>query len=142
MADQLRRIATGGQSLLSFSTHNPLITFMSNGVPRINDIKLDSKLELDSDLTKTCEAFIMHVTKMVVEPMLSFITKVTAVRVSSAPLTKVANEGGAPATPAKKIKDQAFATAARQGAQKEFPTGPELLAAFAELPPAGEVQER
>lgn len=116
MADQLRRIAMGGQSLLSFSTHNPIITFMSNGVPRTNDIKLDSKLELDSDLTKTCEAFIMHVTKMVVEPMLSFITKVTAVRVSSAPPLRSADSSASsspvpvPSTPAKHMKEQAFAT--------------------------------
>ena len=85
---------------MSFSTHNPLITFMSNGVPRVNNIKLDSKLELDSDLTKACESFIMHATKTAVEPMLSFITKVTAVRVSSS-------------TSGKEIKAQAFASTAR-----------------------------
>ena len=98
--DQSPPLQTGGQSLLSFSTHNPLITFMSNGVPRVNNIKLDSKLELDSDLAKSCESFIMHATKVAVEPMLSFITKVTAVRVSSS-------------ASGKEIKSQAFASAAR-----------------------------
>ena len=93
---------------MSFSSHNPLITFMADGVPRINDIKLDSKLELDSDLAKTCEAFIIHVTKITVDPMLSFITKVTAVRVA---MSAAGSEKAM--TPAKKIRDQAFATSTR-----------------------------
>ncbi len=38
--------------------------------------------DLERQLKATCEAFIMHVTKLVVEPMLSFITKVTAVKVT------------------------------------------------------------
>ena len=33
-------------------------------------------------LKATCEAFIMHVTKLTVEPMLSFLTKVTAAKVA------------------------------------------------------------
>ena len=45
--------------------------------------QIDSKKELEKLLKATCEVFIMAVTKLTVEPMLSFITKVTAVRVAS-----------------------------------------------------------
>ncbi len=45
--------------------------------------QIDSKKELEKLLKATCEVFIMGVTKLTVEPMLSFITKVTAVRVAS-----------------------------------------------------------
>lgn len=39
--------------------------------------------ELERALKSTCEAFIMHATKLTVEPLLSFITKVTAARVAA-----------------------------------------------------------
>ena len=45
--------------------------------------QVDSKKELEKLLKATCEAFIMAVTKLTVEPMLSFLTKVTAVRVAA-----------------------------------------------------------
>ncbi len=45
--------------------------------------QVDSKKELEKLLKATCEAFIMAATKLAVEPMLSFITKVTAVRVAA-----------------------------------------------------------
>ncbi len=38
--------------------------------------QVDSKKELEKQLKGVCEAFIMAVTKIAVEPMLSFITKV------------------------------------------------------------------
>lgn len=49
---------------------------------------MDSKKELERALKAGCEAFIMGATKLAVDDMLSFITKVTAVRVaaSSKPL--------------------------------------------------------
>jgi len=46
-------------------------------------VQVDSKKELEKLLKATCEAFIMAVTKLTVEPMLSFIAKVTAVRVAA-----------------------------------------------------------
>ncbi len=46
--------------------------------------QVDSKKELDKLLKATCEAFIMAITKLTVEPMLSFLTKVTAFRVAPA----------------------------------------------------------
>lgn len=56
-------------------------------------MQVDSKKELEKLLKVTCEVFIMSVTKSTVEPMLSFITKVTAVRArlkySSQPTTNL-----------------------------------------------------
>ena len=56
-------------------------------------MQVDSKKELEKLLKVTCEVFIMSVTKSTVEPMLSFITKVTAVRArskySSQPTTNI-----------------------------------------------------
>ena len=46
-------------------------------------MQVDSKKELEKALKTTCEAFIMGATKSTVEEMLSFITKVTAVKVAS-----------------------------------------------------------
>lgn len=46
-------------------------------------VQVDSKKELERQVKVSCEAFIMAVTKLTVEPMLSFITKVTAVKVAT-----------------------------------------------------------
>ena len=53
-------------------------------------MQVDSKKELEKLLKATCEAFIMAVTKLAVEPMLSFITKVTAVRVAASAVSAAA----------------------------------------------------
>ena len=57
-----------------------MVPAMTLAAPRS---QIDSKKELEKLLKATCEVFIMAVTKLTVEPMLSFITKVTAVRVAS-----------------------------------------------------------
>ena len=48
-------------------------------------MQVDSKKELERALKAGCEAFIMGATKLAVDDMLSFITKVTAVRVAASP---------------------------------------------------------
>ena len=57
------------------------LTFSGSGT--VHALQVDSKKDLEKLLKATCEVFIMAVTKLTVEPMLSFITKVTAVRVAS-----------------------------------------------------------
>ena len=52
-------------------------------IPSWPNAQVDSKKELEKLLRATCEAFIMAVTKLAVDPMLSFITKVTAVKVAA-----------------------------------------------------------
>ncbi len=66
---------------------------------------MDSKKELEKLLKVTCEAFIMSVTKASVEPLLSFITKVTAVRARSKHITQ--NKVSGPQPPkAKPLREQ------------------------------------
>mmetsp|Transcript_38034 Transcript_38034/g.90364 ORF Transcript_38034/g.90364 Transcript_38034/m.90364 type:complete len:779 (+) Transcript_38034:255-2591(+) len=82
MRDQLRRIMAGESSLFVFSSSNAMLQLVGNGV-RVMESTVDSKKDLEKLLKATCESFIMSITKLIVEPMLSFITKVTAVKVST-----------------------------------------------------------
>ena len=72
--------------------------------------QVDSKKELEKLLKVTCEVFIMSVTKATVEPMLSFITKVTAVRARSRPITQ--NVAGAQPPKPKPLREQVEPAAA------------------------------
>lgn len=101
MRDHLRRILAGESSLFTFSASNAVVQMLGKGGPRVLQFQVDSKKDLEKQLKMVCESFIMAVTKIAVEPMLSFITKVTAVRVS---------ERANPAGP-KKLREQAFAAA-------------------------------
>ena len=92
--DHMRRIFTGEASIFSFSSQTAL--------PRIRERNRDSRKDLEKELKASCEGLIMAITKQTVEPMLSFITKVTAV--------KVAASAGATSRP---IREQAFATEER-----------------------------
>jgi hypothetical protein len=56
---------------------------LNRGGPRVLHQHVDSKRELEKQLKAACESFIMAATKAAVEPMLSFITKVTAVKVAA-----------------------------------------------------------
>lgn len=84
MRGQMRRMLTGELSLFSLTHENALLVIASRGAPRIVESFVDSKKELEKQLKTVCEAYIMSVTKQIVEPMLSFITKVTAVKLSGA----------------------------------------------------------
>lgn len=99
MRDYLRRTLSGQLPLFALSNENAMVQLVA---PRVRESSLDSKKDLERQLKSTCESFIMHVTKQVVEPMLSFITKVTAV--------KVAQQG---AEAAKPLREQAFASPER-----------------------------
>ncbi|PSS24690.1 Conserved oligomeric Golgi complex subunit 3 like [Actinidia chinensis var. chinensis] len=104
LLDHLRRILRGQSSLFDWSRSTSLARTLS---PRVLESQIDAKKELEKSLKTTCEEFIMSVTKLVVDPMLSFVTKVTAVKValsSSNPNQKLES------ATAKPLKDQAFAT--------------------------------
>ncbi|MBA0693992.1 hypothetical protein Goari_004328 [Gossypium aridum] len=62
--------------------------------------------ELEKSLKATCEEFIMAVTKQIVDPMLSFVTKVTAVKVA---LSSSTQNKKVDSVMAKPLKEQAFA---------------------------------
>lgn len=83
MRGQMRRMLAGELSLFSTSPDaNALLVLAAKGAPRLVESTIDSRRELERHLKVACEAYIMSVTRRIVEPMLSFITKVTAVRVS------------------------------------------------------------
>lgn len=104
MRDYLRRTLSGQLPLFSWSSDNAVVQLLGKGAPRIAESQVDSKKELERALKSTCEAFIMHITKLTVEPLLSFITKITAARVAA----QAAGPAGA-----KPLREQAFAAPER-----------------------------
>ncbi|KAL3535471.1 hypothetical protein ACH5RR_003932 [Cinchona calisaya] len=104
LLDHLRRILRGQASLFDWSRSTSLARTLS---PRILESQIDAKKELERSLKATCEEFIMSVTKLVVDPMLSFVTKVTAVKVA---VFSAAQNQKLESSIAKPLKDHAFAT--------------------------------
>lgn len=104
LLDHLRRIFRGQASFFDFASRSTLARAFS---PRVMESQLDAKKDLEKSLKSTCEQFIMSITKLAVEPMLSFITKVTAVKVSMTSTARVKDSGS---DPLKSLKAQAFAT--------------------------------
>jgi len=80
--DYLRRTLSGQLPLFSFSSNNAVLQLVSGGGPRLSENQMDAKKDLERQLKANCEAFIMAVTKMTVDPALTFLTKVTAIRVA------------------------------------------------------------
>ncbi|XP_050217227.1 conserved oligomeric Golgi complex subunit 3 [Mercurialis annua] len=104
LLEHLRRILRGQASLFDWSRSSSLARTLS---PRVLESQVDAKKDLERSLKATCEEFIMSVTKLVVDPMLSFVTKVTAVKVA---LSYNTHSDKADSIMAKPLKDQAFAT--------------------------------
>ncbi|XP_015888948.3 conserved oligomeric Golgi complex subunit 3 [Ziziphus jujuba] len=104
LLDHIRRIFRGQASLFDWARSTSLVRTLS---PRVLESQIDAKKELEKSLKATCEEFIMSVTKLVVDPMLSFVTKVTAVKVA---LSSGSQNQKLESVMAKPIKDQAFAT--------------------------------
>jgi hypothetical protein len=86
----------GEASLFTLSSRNAMVQMLGSRGPRVVAASIDSKRDLEQQLKACCEAFIMGLTKAAVEPMLGFITKVTAVRLAA----------GSNAALAKPIKEQ------------------------------------
>ena len=82
--DYLRRTLSGQLPLFSFSSNNAVLQLVSRGGPRLSENQMDAKKDLERQLKTNCEALIMAVTKMTVDPALTFLTKVTAIRVALA----------------------------------------------------------
>ncbi|KAM7489703.1 hypothetical protein LguiB_027187 [Lonicera macranthoides] len=104
LLEHLRRILRGQASLFDWSRSTSLARTLS---PRVLESQIDAKKELEKSLKATCEEFIMSVTKQVVDPMLSFVTKVTAVKVA---LSSGNQNQRLESLASKPLKDQAFAT--------------------------------
>ncbi|KAL6585674.1 Golgi transport complex subunit 3 [Orobanche minor] len=103
LLEHLRRILRGQASLFDWSRSTSLVRTLS---PRVLESQIDAKKELEKSLKTTCEEFIMSVTKLVVDPMLSFATKVTAVKVALSSGSRNQKDSAM----SKPLKDQAFAT--------------------------------
>ncbi|KAK4854252.1 hypothetical protein QYF36_021161 [Acer negundo] len=104
LLEHLRRILRGQASLFDWSRSTSLARTLS---PRVLESQIDAKKELEKSLKATCEEFIMAVTKLIVDPMLSFATKVTAVKVS---LNSAGQNQKVDSIMGKPLKEQAFAT--------------------------------
>ncbi|RWR73099.1 conserved oligomeric Golgi complex subunit 3 isoform X1 [Cinnamomum micranthum f. kanehirae] len=102
LLEHLRRILRGQASLFEWS--RPLARTLT---PRVLESQMDAKKELEKSLKTTCEDFIMSVTKLIVDPMLSFVTKVTAVKVA---LSSSNQNQKVDQLLAKPLRNQAFAT--------------------------------
>jgi hypothetical protein len=103
MRDHVRRIMTGEASLFTLSSSNAMVQMLGKGGPRVVSASIDSKRDLEQQLKACCESFILAITKAAVEPMLGFITKVTAVRLAA----------GSNKALAKPLREQAFAAPAK-----------------------------
>ncbi|OWM74342.1 hypothetical protein CDL15_Pgr013246 [Punica granatum] len=104
LLEHLRRILRGQASLFDWSRSTSLARTLS---PRVLESQIDAKKELEKSLKATCEEFIMAVTKLVVDPMLLFVTKVTAVKVS---VSSGGQSQQLQSVMARPLKEQAFAT--------------------------------
>ncbi|XP_054806000.1 conserved oligomeric Golgi complex subunit 3 [Prosopis cineraria] len=104
LLEHLRRILRGQASLFDWSRSTSLARTLS---PRVLESQIDTKKELEKTLKATCEEFIMSITKQVVDPLLSFVTKVTAVKVA---LSSGGQNQKLESVMSKPLKEQAFAT--------------------------------
>lgn len=73
----------GQASLFTLSSSNAVVQMLGKSGPRVVSASIDSKRDLEQQLKSHCEHYIMALTKSAVEPMLGFITKVTAVRLAA-----------------------------------------------------------
>uniref|UniRef100_A0AAA9TEP9 Conserved oligomeric Golgi complex subunit 3 n=2 Tax=Bos TaxID=9903 RepID=A0AAA9TEP9_BOVIN len=69
------------------NSNNALIEFLLEGTPEIREHYLDSKKDVDRHLKSACEQFIQQQTRLFIEPLEEFLTKVSA-------LKTMASQGG------------------------------------------------
>ncbi|KAE8626202.1 hypothetical protein XENTR_v10006546 [Xenopus tropicalis] len=69
------------------NSNNALLEFLLQGTPEIKEHFIDSKKDVDRHLKAACEQFIQQQSKIFVEPLEDFMTKVTA-------LKTMASQGG------------------------------------------------
>lgn len=128
MRDHLRRILRGESSLFALGSSNAIFQMIGSARPRISKTRFDSKKELEKRLKTCCESYIMGVTKLSVDPMLSFITKVTATRVAS---TQKSLKDHAFATPSKLIE---IVSAVNAALEEDLPTAIRKMKRYLESP--------
>ncbi|XP_022087992.1 conserved oligomeric Golgi complex subunit 3-like isoform X2 [Acanthaster planci] len=65
--------------IFSLSSNNAFLEFLFEGAPNVTEHFLDSKKDVDTQLKKTCEQFIKHVTDTLIPELNSFLTKATVI---------------------------------------------------------------
>eukprot|EP00210_Caulerpa_lentillifera_P003273 g3124.t1 len=92
MRDHMRRVLSGEVSVFQLPTNN-VVQLVTWTAPRITDSQVDSKKQLEKQLKLSSEALITMVTKSIVEPILAFLTKVSALRDSNVAQSGTVGEG-------------------------------------------------
>ncbi|CAJ0912409.1 687_t:CDS:10 [Entrophospora sp. SA101] len=65
------------QNKYSILSPNTLFGLAQKGIPKVKENIIDSKLEVDKELKKTCEEFIYNCANSAIEPLTSFFMKVS-----------------------------------------------------------------
>ncbi|RHZ56100.1 hypothetical protein Glove_406g88 [Diversispora epigaea] len=68
------------QNKYSILSPTKLIGLASKGIPKVVENRIDSKQEVDKELKRICEDFIFDSSKAAIEPLSSFLVKVSAFR--------------------------------------------------------------
>ena len=78
MRGQLQRMLAGKMPIFTLSRDSAVMQMVTAGGVRVLESQVDSKQELEQALKAACEALIMSATKLVAEPLLSFLHKAAA----------------------------------------------------------------
>lgn len=65
-------------TLFQLNKSNALVGLVQHGIPAVQEQELNSKKDLENELKRSCEQFIVSTTRAVVEPLLSFLQKADA----------------------------------------------------------------
>ncbi|RIA80198.1 Sec34-like family-domain-containing protein [Glomus cerebriforme] len=71
------------QNKYSILSPNTLLGLAQKGIPKIVENRVDSKQEVDKELKRICEEFITESVQAAIEPLSSFILKVSAFKIRS-----------------------------------------------------------
>lgn len=53
-------------NIFTFGSNNALLEFLLEGTPKVKEYLVDSRKEIDKQLKQSCEAFILHVTQLLI----------------------------------------------------------------------------
>jgi len=83
------------RGIFSFTRQNPIFNIIQQGGPQIKEQHIDAKKFVEAELKAACESYVLQVTRLICDPIVSFLTKVTAyinVRITQKDVQKLCNE--------------------------------------------------
>ena len=80
------RFVADRHNLFRWSAENALFTLARDGIPRVNEDRIDSKKELEEVLKVACGRFVSHTTGTLAEPIITFNSKARAFSTSASQL--------------------------------------------------------